>query len=271
MSAESVRRECTAHYLDESDPEQVIQLRIACDAAWLLDVNRLRPGPEPLSKAYLYGAAGQGLATYGGNFKQLDLHSVFARRYSEELLQLLGVELEKGNKSWLKGLFQNPAVVQYPIRHLVVMNLLGFSAVDFFEQLPAVGPYGAGPWPCLNPVSACRNNLLIRECTVRGRSRVPANYRKPIADFLCPQCGFMYSRLGPDTCEQDRRRMDWVREYGHAWEAELRKVWVDRKYNITQVASHLGVTRRMIRKQASRCGLVIAKPGQRSPQRARNW
>ena len=65
--------------------------------------------------------------------------------------------------------------------------------------------------------------------------------------------------------------MDWVKEYGHAWEAHLREAWADPKCNIAEATSRLGVTRKVIRKQASRCGLVIAKPGQRLPQACENW
>ena len=125
--------------------------------------------------------------------KQMDLHSVFGRRYEEKLLQLLGLELEKGKNSWLKRLFRGTAQIQYPIRHLIVMNFLGFTAADFFDRLRDGGPFGAGPWPCLNPVSACRNNLLILECTVRPQLGGPPNSCKPVGDFECPQCGFIGS------------------------------------------------------------------------------
>jgi Tn7-like transposition protein D len=184
---------------------------------------------------------------------------------------LLGLELEKGKKSWLRRLLQNPEVIQYPIRHLVVTNLLGFSAAGFFNQLSDCAPFGEGPWPCLSPMSACQNKLLIRECTVRRQLLGPnCGKPKPIGDFACPQCGFVYSRFGPDVCEQDKWRVDWVKEYGHTWDTKLRKVWADPKCDLTEAASRLGVTRRVIRKQASRCGLVLAKPGQRLPDRATN-
>jgi hypothetical protein len=221
-SADSVCRDCTPRYIDDCDQEQVIQYKR--DVAWLLDLNRPRPGPKVLSKAYLYCAVNHGLVSYGGRFRQSDFQSAFTRRYSKKLLRSLGLDLKEGRKSWLKRLFQEASEIQYPIRHLIVMNFLGFTAAAFFDQLSYSGPFGVPPWPCLNPVSACRNK-----------------YRKTIGDFVCPQCGFMYSRFGPDTCEQDRRRMDWVREYGHAWDAELRKVWADPKCDLTEAASRLGL------------------------------
>jgi hypothetical protein len=276
ISAEAVCRNTAPRYIDDSNPEQVVQFGIARDAAWLLNINRLRPGPEALSKSYLYCAVNQGLATYSGKFRQLGLHSAFAGRYSKELLQRLGFEFKEGNNSWLRKVFQKPAETQYPILHLIIMNFLGFAVADFFDRLPGDEwpggePFGAGPWPCLNPVSACRNNLLIEQCTVRPQfPSETTNYRNPIGDFQCTRCGFEYSRIGPDTSDEDEKRLDWVREYGHAWKAELRRVWADREFNITQVASHLGVTARVIRTQAARCGLVIAKPGQRFPERAKD-
>ena len=292
ISAESVCRITSPRYLDESDPEQVIQFSIARDAAWLLDVNRLRPGPEALSKSYLFCALNQGFAC-GRKFRQIDLHSAFTRRYSKELLRLLGLEFVEGKRSWLRQVFRISAHhIQYPIRHLIITNFLGFAVADFFDQMPeeeakggsgvqrqitdfvdASSPggesFGTAPWPCRNPISACRGRLLIQKCTERmGPSQSRTNHRKLIGDFVCPQCGFAYSRLAPQ--EDITKRMVWVREYGHLWIAELRKVWADPRYNIIQVASHLKVTAMVVRAQASRCGLVFPKPGQRT-QRAQDW
>ena len=111
LSAESVCRNTTPHYLDESDPEQVVQFCIARDAAWLLDVNRLRPGPEALSKSYLFCATKQGFAS-GGRFRQQDLYSAFIRHYRRELLRLLDLEIVEGKESWLRRFFPVSGKIQ---------------------------------------------------------------------------------------------------------------------------------------------------------------
>ncbi len=290
ISAESVCRNTTPHDLDESGPNQVIQFNVARDAAWLLDINHRKPGPMALSKSYLFCAVNQGFATYSGKYKQLNLHSAFTDRYDKELLRLLCLEFAEGKKPWLRRFFVAPAEIQYPIRHLVVMHFLGFTVAEFFDQLPEeeaqVEPkvqrqktdyidapslggeaFGTAPWPCRNPVSDCGGKLLIQECaerTTRGRT----NYGKVIGDFVCPHCGFTFSRLGPS--EGDSKRMVWIRDYGFTWKAELQRVWVDHRYNNAQAASHLGVTAMVVRTQASLCGLVVPKPGQRMSQRAKD-
>jgi hypothetical protein len=291
LSAESVCRNTTPHYLDESDPEQVVQFCIARDAAWLLDVNRLRPGPEALSKSYLFCATKQGFAS-GGRFRQQDLYSAFIRHYSRELLRLLDLEIVEGKESWLRRFFPVSGKIQYPIRHLIVMHFFGFAVADFFDQLPeeevqtksavqsqigdfvdapspGSGVFGVAPWPCRNPVSDCRGKLLIMECT----ERVSRNYdrskdRKLIGDFVCPQCGCAYSRFAPQ--KDTSKRLFWIRDYGHAWIAELRKVWANRRYSVVQAASHLGVTVRVVRIQAFRCGLVFPKSEKKTPRRAKD-
>ena len=292
ISAESVCRNTRPRYLDESDSRQVIQYSIARDAAWLLDVNRRHPGALALSKSYLLCAANQGFATNRGEFKQWNLHSAFTGRYNEELLRLLCLEFTEGKKPWLRNFFGIPAEIQYPIRHLIVMHFFGYTIAEFFDRLPEEEAqvqagfqrqridfvdapssggeaFGTAPWPCRNPVSDCGGKLLIREHTERmARPRGRTNYGTLIGDFVCPQCGFTYSRFGPR--EDDSKRMVWVREYGYTWKAELRKVWADQRYNITQAASHLGVSVMVARTQASRCGLVVPKPGQRMPQCAKD-
>jgi hypothetical protein len=292
LSAESVCRNTTPHYLDESDPEQVVQFCIARDAAWLLDVNRLRPGPEALSKSYLFCATKQGFAS-GGRFRQQDLYSAFIRHYSRELLRLLDLEIVGGKESWLRRFFPVSGKIQYPIRHLIVMHFFGFAVADFFDQLPeeevqtksavqsqigdfvdapspGSGVFGVAPWPCRNPVSDCRGKLLIMECTERlSRNRGQSKDRKLIGDFVCPQCDFAYSRFA--ARQNITKHRVWVRDYGHVWIAELRRIWADPRSNMIQHASHLGVTVTVVRTQACRCGLVFPKPGKKTPQRAKDW
>lgn len=175
---------------------------------------------------------------------------------------------------------------------LIVMHFFGYTIAEFFDRLPEEEAqvqagfqrqriefvnapssggeaFGTAPWPCRNPVSDCGGKLLIREHTERmARARGRINYGTLIGDFVCPQCGFTYSRYG--SREDDSKNMVWVREYGYTWKAELRKVWADQRYNITQAASHLGVSVMVARTQASRCGLVVPKPGQRMPQCAKD-
>src|SRR5262249_61192938 len=92
-------------------------------------------------------------------------------------------------------------------------------------------PSGAPPWPCLNPASEHYRELRIEECAVKNRKtrikdpqRKP--HRRPVGKFVC-DCGFAYSRIGPDASEEDRYQIGRVIEFGTTWESKLRTLRCD--------------------------------------------
>src|SRR5579871_5570290 len=142
------------------------QLAIARDAYWLLDQKVESPGLEALARCYRSLLAQQGLATYRGTIRTPKLIAKFSSYYSVEFLRHLRSELKMGErKNWLTSLFQADRL-QHPVRHLLLIHFLGYSAETFFTVLLDESPFGKGPWPCLNPVCEHYNQPCIDHCTI---------------------------------------------------------------------------------------------------------
>jgi hypothetical protein len=81
--------------------------------------------------------------------------------------------------------------------------------------------------------------------------------------FKCT-CGFDYIRVGPDTAEGDRFRLDSVQSYGQEWEKVLRKHWNNTGITVQMIAEKLGVSHLTITRHAIRLKLPMNTPGARA-------
>ncbi len=247
-----------------SNPSHVALLKIARDAAWLLNQQGLAPGLESFRNRYLPLLADRDLATYSGKVYTSRLLDAFQFYYSEELLRLLHCEIDQQSQhNWLFRLVRSPKSAQHPLHHLLLIQFLGHTAESFF-QLPAeYQPFGRGSWPCLNPV-----------CDQFRRRRIK-NYRlsysqengRPIGTFSCHCCGFVYSRIGPDQSMEDWYRYSQVKSYGGVWESALKDWWTDKGISLREIARRLEVDPHTVKSHATRLELLFPRPTKRPTQR----
>jgi len=80
--------------------------------------------------------------------------------------------------------------------------------------------------------------------------------------FSC-ECGFIYNRVGPDTSQEDRYRIDSVESYGSTWEQVLREAWSDTSLSLERAARRLGVSELTVVRYAIRLDLPMNAPGSR--------
>jgi hypothetical protein len=90
------------------------------------------------------------------------------------------------------------------------------------------------------------------------------NLGKPVGAFSC-ECGFVYTRTGPDRTDDDRVRASSVQSYGHAWEESLRGLWEDTSVTLREAADRLGVNELTVKRRAIQLGLTYPRntPGSR--------
>lgn len=253
------------HPVDLSNATHQTLLKIARDTAWILDHASPSQGLEELHQRYQALLYEQGLATHRGVLQLRALAARIRERYSPELLERLYSPLGASNKfNWLISLLRASGNGQPPIRHLLLMDILGYSAEQFFLLSKESTPFGEGPWPCLNPCCEKYRQLVIQEFHEIGRRE-----GKPTGLFAC-DCGFVYSRSGPDQTVDDRFRIGRIREYGAKWESTLRQRWPDETLTLKRLASQLGVTPVTAMHHAARLGLPFPRPrGRGTPQEAR--
>ena len=123
---------------DAEGPASLVEL--AADVEWLLNCNRFFPGPAQLRVAYARELYRLDLASAGGRVATRELHERFLARFSLPFLERLqcGLELHKADSSWLSRLVRAPRAVQWPVRHLLLIRLLGYSTAAFLQRLDEI-------------------------------------------------------------------------------------------------------------------------------------
>ncbi|WP_071396602.1 TnsD family Tn7-like transposition protein [Bacillus tuaregi] len=167
---------------------------------------------------YKQALIAKGIAYYSGRVKQEDWRAFFEKRYDQSVLDLFYSSLSsKGD--WLSMIVQKHRKSFHPLRHILVMNALGISLNDMFGT-GLKSPFGSSPWFCLNPVCDYYRQPVIKDIELTLSDKT----KDPVGTFKCPNCGYTYTRRGPDRTQQDRLRKTRVKSYGEVWKTKLREL-----------------------------------------------
>lgn len=162
----------------------------------------------------------RGLTSINENIKQRTLYEEFIAFYGEDLLALLESSVDNNNEyNWLRVITRDLKRTVHPIRHILLINFLVGDIDEFFTSInKKYKPFGINPWPCLNKISEHYRRSVVTDLKISEDSK----NRLPVGTFTC-NCGFSYSRKGPDNCSEDRYRIGIVKSFGHEWEDKLKK------------------------------------------------
>jgi Tn7-like transposition protein D/TniQ len=249
--------------LDLSDSNQQVLLAIAHDATILLSQSGIVSDFESLHNRYIRLLANSGLATYNGAVHIGQLVREFKQYYSPELLSLLQCQVDENKRSnWLSHIVKslNRNRVNHPLRHLLLIQFLGYT-VEEWNKLPKhLDFFGSGPWPCLNYTCEFFRQLSIQECHLNYRT---THGGRLTGTFSC-SCGFTYIRTGPDVSLEDTFRIDDVEKYGTVWEEALRQLWLNSTLSLQNICIRLGTkSNDTIKRQAVRLNLPFPRIGPR--------
>ena len=245
--------------LHRSNRSHQVLLRLATDAAWVLSHPGLKPNPQAVRNRYLWLLAERKLMRYSGRMLrngQLEAH--LRQAFPPFLLRGCGSKYgEQFDFNWVSALVRSPKNSQHPLGHLLLMQFLKHTAEEFFALPEQFAPFGEGPWPCLNRASEHYGEDRIQTCSVR----FPPVDSRPVGRFSC-DCGFHYTRRGPDRVPADRyHRQEHVVAYGAVWESALRTLWGDPDVGLREIARRLGVITATVKLQAARLKLPFPRPG----------
>ena len=188
-------------------------MNVAEDAAWIMQNSNTLSFSESMFEIYDQLLRVKGYRSLSGRKnKSLLLDEEICAFYGQELLDVLNVH-SQGITPWSARIMQKQNSLLYPVYYLLLMRFLAGSAKDFFTKRHDMAhPYGAGPWPCRNPVCPYYLKDVITELPplVQFASRHQAA-------FICPHCGFSYrrSREKPKS-KQYSGQIDTV-DYGWLW------------------------------------------------------
>ncbi|MEK3997138.1 TnsD family Tn7-like transposition protein [Psychrobacillus sp. FSL W7-1493] len=232
--------------------ENYLNLFIAQNSFYLLNYNSEKiVRKNNVRNIYLKEIQNINMLSVKGRIKFYKLIPSFNNYYGRDLLTLMGSHVEEDKQhTWLHKFLRNSDEVIHPLRHILLHGFLGQSITSTILESNSsstlVNPFFNGPWPCLNKVSRHFGEKVITLCTITRCS----DTGKPVGTFTC-ECGFVYSRRGPDTSEGAQMEFGRIKEFGDVWKNKLWVLWGDEKLSLREKARQLGVDPKTVKRQAN--------------------
>jgi hypothetical protein len=219
-------------------------LKEIADYSQLLIENELHPiGLESIRSLYMSRLLSMGLVTANGRVRFAELFPRFVSFFGHELLDLLGEKLNIDDEdTWLHKVFRKPKVTCHPMRHILIMLFLDMD-ISSIENHQGYKPFGKGPWPCLNRAADHYRQTVINECNISRCSKTS----RPVGTFKC-DCGFVYSRRGPDQSTDDLFKIGRIKEFGPVWGRKCDELSKQDDKSLRAKARELGVDPMTIKK-----------------------
>jgi len=263
-----------------------LQIELAENAWWLLQNARFAGYQQNHRDHYVHLLYERGFCTYGGVLDRQKLANDLTAYYSRDLLVQLRCEVRtNGAEDWVNRFVHRRDRAIHPFHHLLMLQFLGESLEGFLSasdyERPAPGkdsgsedadsrlsllprgrrarsviispsnhlPFGTGPWPCLNRTADHFQQNVVTMCELKTAQHYP---RRPRGIFRC-DCGFAYSRLGPDKSKSDRKKIDRFISFGEQWDNTLCEL-LDEGQGYSAMKPRLGVGTRTLARQIIRLG-----------------
>ncbi len=157
------------------------------------------------------------------------------QEFGHSVLDTVGAGL-KQDAGWTKGIVQKQQLKLKLICHLVIIKFLFGTIEEFVKYEPVeYAPFGRSPWPCLNPFCKQYMKESIKEvCFKKGSTggRIAGTWE-------CKECGFEYTRQGPDAKEEDKYRIGFVNKYGDVFDNKVKEVCEDTSLELEELVDLL--------------------------------
>ncbi|WP_264196173.1 TnsD family Tn7-like transposition protein [Metabacillus niabensis] len=233
-------------HIYEVDPYAEIKIHLAKQSYKLLQQPLHLLSRQDVSQKYLGLLRDLKLVTSSNRIRQKELYEKFKQKLSVDLLAQFESVVDVADEyNWLKVLTRNMKRHVHPFRHLLMLYFLEQDIDDFIDLKTDIGPFGKGPFPCLNRAASHYQKLVIPSVEVTRDFKTNA----PIGTFKCV-CGFIYARKGPDKSSEDCSRIGRVKQFGHVWQGKLKQLAED-DLSIRAITRELGVDSKTVKRYLS--------------------
>ncbi|GIO09880.1 hypothetical protein J31TS6_59080 [Brevibacillus reuszeri] len=246
-----------ANYETLSPKAKEMLLKLARDIQKLYSISDI-PNLYRAKTVFLPELQYSQYATPSGRIRQGMLHRDFELHYGNELLTLLESTIED-EFSWLSFATRKTRRTLHPIRYLLLINFVFHSVEEFLNKTRGYHPFGQPPWPCLNHAADHFLKKVIDHCDVT----ICSDTRRPVGTFSC-ECGFVYSRRGPDRSENDQIRIGRIKEFGPVWLSLLANKVQHQAGSFRKIACDLGVDPKTVIKYAKLLERDVAEQNRQS-------
>lgn len=235
--------------IQEVEPKEfvTIQIALAKKAYQLLQVPIDQFSRESIILKYRVLLRERDLITTSNRIRQNELYKAFQAKFPKGFLVKYESAIDFGDEyNWLRVITRNLKRHSHPFRHLLMLYFLEQDVESFLQVEANTGPFGCGPWPCLNKAANHYKEFVIPEVNVTRDFKSTA----PIGTFEC-SCGFIYARKGPDSISEDKYRIGRIKAFGDVWKAKFCELVAEGTYSIRTLAKMLGVDSKTVKKYLS--------------------
>jgi len=208
-------------------------IKIARDAYYLLENDLMSVNKKTILKKYKSILCEKGLTTSGSRIRQRELYDEFINFYGLEFLKVMDSSIDNDDEyNWLRVITRDLKRTVHPVRHLLLINFLSGNIAEFFNDVKHdYNPFGKGPWPCLNKISKHYRMDVVNDLKITDDYKT----RLPVGTFSC-DCGFVYSRKGPDKEGINKFKLGRIKNFGGVWEDKLKSHLKENKYGLRELA-----------------------------------
>lgn len=144
-----------------------IQVKLAKMAYQLLNIGINAISREDIFKRYRLLLREKNLLTTSNRIRQKELSDAFQAKFAKGFLDSYDSALvEEDEYNWLKVLTRNKKRHAHPLRHLFLLYFLDKDVGELLDIGEDEGPFGKGPWPCLNKAADHYRQLVIQNVTI---------------------------------------------------------------------------------------------------------
>jgi hypothetical protein len=144
-----------------------IQIALAKMVYQLLQVPIHQFSRESINLKYRALLRERNLITTSNRIRQKELDNVFQSKFPKSYLEKYESPINVNDEyNWLKVITRNLKRHVHPFRHLLMLYFLEQEVESFIQIETDTGPFGSGPWPCLNKVANHYKEHVIQEVNV---------------------------------------------------------------------------------------------------------
>lgn len=121
------------------------------------------------------------------------LYKAFELKFPKAFLDKYKCSLDINDRyNWLRIITRNVNRHVHRFIHILMIYFLNHDIESFF-LVTDQGPYGLGPWPCLNKVSINYKQNVVNEL------RIKLDYysKNPVGEFSC-SCGYVWENTSKE-------------------------------------------------------------------------
>lgn len=226
------------------DEFSIIQIKLAKMAYQLFHLPNNKVSIELINLNYRALLRQRNLIKGENMIRKSEFYRTFLKKFPNGFLEKYESSLNnKYGNNWIDRITQKTKIHIHPFRHLLMIYFLDQDIESLLATVPDQGPFGTGPWPCLNKFAEHFEQDVVNKLVIQ-RSR---ENKGPIGEFSC-SCGFVYTMGAPGKKANDQKRIRSIKDYGESWRAQLKELYRS-GLSIHKIAKQLEVYPNVIKHQ----------------------